>query len=351
MQATLPNCNPKSCTPPVGRVHLRLRQAHPPQHSHRVLRPLTHQQRAKREAERCLQAASCGAQQGSGLQTATRRLRALDSYRLHLQRPDHDINLVECALLIAAHAYPDLDADACVAQIDALGDAIQRQLPEQAYPLRTLRAISSHLYQAEGFCGNKDNYFDPQNSCLNRVLATQTGIPITLGVLFMAVAQRVGLPMHGLNLPGHFMIKPSLEDLELLVDPFQGGEVCFLQDAEDKLSALYGMPVRVTPRVMQRSAAMSNRMILNRMLNNLKQIYIGTRMSERLLWIIQYIRITRPDAPEEIRDEGLCLYSLRRFRECEACMQEYLTARPNAQDAPTVRKLLEHLHAMRQPKE
>lgn len=80
-----------------------------------------------------------------------------------------------------------------------------------------------HLGQVVGFRGNEQDYYNPDNSCVNMVLQSHTGIPITLGLLYMAVAQRLGLQLHGLNLPGHFMVGNNLEGVtNLLVDPFDG---------------------------------------------------------------------------------------------------------------------------------
>jgi regulator of sirC expression with transglutaminase-like and TPR domain len=103
------------------------------------------------------------------------RLRALEQYKELLQQEDADIDILQAALLIARHAYPDLDTDACLAELDRLAALVEQQLPPERYPMRVLQAINKVLYQQEGYRGNEHDYYNPDNSCLNKVLELKTG--------------------------------------------------------------------------------------------------------------------------------------------------------------------------------
>ncbi len=138
-----------------------------------------------------------------------------------------EVDLVQFMLELAADAYPDLDRVGCLMEIDRLGVACgdRRATRGTCCVRETLTAISQLLYEVEGFHGNLDAYYEPQNSYLNEVLARRCGIPISLGILYMAVAARTGLKMFGVNTPGHFMVGCRQGNDLLFVDPFSNGDV------------------------------------------------------------------------------------------------------------------------------
>ena len=170
-------------------------------------------------------------------------------------------------------------ADA-VEELDVLAAELEATLPppEQRFPLRTLKAISRYMFHTLGFKGNQEEFYDPRNSCLDEVLARRTGIPITLALVYMELARRVGVPMVGVNLPAHFMIRPVVEDMEVLVDCFNDGELKFVEDVEDMLKKFYTMG-EADKLTIDRSFFADNwmkpRAFLTRMLTNLKQIYFN----------------------------------------------------------------------------
>ncbi|GAB4821664.1 hypothetical protein N2152v2_008710 [Parachlorella kessleri] len=271
---------------------------------------------------------------------------AVEAYKLLLAQPDEKIDLLKAASLVACHRYPLLDHELLVDQLDDLAVQVEGTLPAGAprYPLRTLQAISQHLYQTLGFRGNKEDYYSPDNSCINRVLELRTGIPITLALVYMEVARRVGLPMLGVNIPGHFFITPSLEGTEFLVDPFQGGEISFLQDVESTLEGIYGNPVKLPPQLLENKHPLPARVFLARMLNNLKQVYMIQEDYASAYTISTYQQATRPMDPDIVRDAGLFLYYLGRIPECRETLTRYLQmCPPDAEDADKIRRLLERL--------
>lgn len=280
------------------------------------------------------------------LQSHTRRLQALEDFRGHMLRADADVDLLECALLIAKHAHPNLDEVQCRQDIEKLSDDVWEALPPDPAPLRIAQAINSTLYSKNGFRGaDPQHYYNPDNSCMNMVLATRVGIPITLGLLWWQVAKRCALPVIGLNLPGHFMLAPAGEDFEVFIDPHNNGEILFLEDAAEKLASVYGMKagqVVIDPRVLRNKAlhAIRPRTFLARMLSNLKGIYVNRSDVASTLTIVQYMRATVPEETDLIRDEGMCLSALGRTAEASVCLRLYLKLEPRAADAVQIRRML-----------
>ena len=129
------------------------------------------------------------------------------AFRQAVDRPEDTIDLGRAALTIALPDYPDLDVAACLARIDDLAVEVTQRCGAEADVYRSLAAFNTCCFTEHGFRGNRDDYFDPKNSFLNEVLERKTGIPISLSVLYMEVAQRIGLALAGVGFPGHFLVK------------------------------------------------------------------------------------------------------------------------------------------------
>src|SRR5258708_4263174 len=157
-----------------------------------------------------------------------------------LTLPEERQSLAEGALHIADIAYPRLDHREVHRQLDAVADEVRAELGmgdgdllpqdglgQQSMALHVLSVLRDVLGGREGFHGNRDEYYDPANSFLNEVLKRRTGLPITLSIIFIEVARRIGAPLVGVGLPAHFMAKwplPVAEGDDLFVDAFAGGE-------------------------------------------------------------------------------------------------------------------------------
>ena len=196
--------------------------------------------------------------------------------------------LDRAALLIAAEEYPDLDVDAYLGRIDDLAAGVRLRLSGDEGPAGVLAAINGHLYRELGFRGNREEYYDPRNSYLNEVIERRTGIPITLAVLYQAVAARLGHRLVGVNLPMHFMLAWPLADEPLLVDVFENGAIVTARDCEERLSQMAGRPVRLQP---EHFAPVGPRMIVRRMLNNLYQIHVAQGDEPRARAALERIRL------------------------------------------------------------
>jgi regulator of sirC expression with transglutaminase-like and TPR domain len=253
---------------------------------------------------------------------------------------DRPINLAQAALCIALEEYPDLDISECLEQIDRMAAAIRPHLPQERYPLRVIQAINRHIYGDLGFCGNQGNYYDPCNSFFNDVLDRRTGIPITLSLLYLEVAKRLDFPMVGIGMPGHFIVRPTVGEMEVYVDPFHQGEILFVQDCQRRLEEIYDKPVPMHPELLPR---VSSRQFLARMLTNLKMTYLNREEFGKALAAIERLLLLFPESPQELRDRGLLLYELENWDAAIQSLEAYLDYRPGAADASKIRQLLDYM--------
>ena len=169
-------------------------------------------------------------------------------------------------------------------------------------PQKRLAAISRVLYEVEGFHGNRDDYYDPDNSYLNEVLARRCGIPISLGILYMAVAARVGLKTFGVNTPGHFVVGCSAGSDVWYVDPFTAGDVLDQQDCKRRIEYMLGKTGTVCEQHFQPAAPLE---IAARVLRNLKAAYAMRECWPSLLRVQRRLATLLPEVADEQRDLGL----------------------------------------------
>jgi len=201
-----------------------------------------------------------------------------------VQQSDDGIALDEAAFLIAAHDHP-VDVDAGLRTLDALATEIG---------VLDARALARELFVARGFAGNTVDYEDPRNSYLDVVLDRRLGLPITLSVLMIEVGRRLGLPLHGVGMPGHFLVGANGS----FVDPFHEG--AFLTAGEAR--ALYERTHPGAPFLEAYLDPVGPRAVLARMLANLVHSF-GTRAPLAAVWALQ-LRLAIPDLPERERDDG-----------------------------------------------
>ena len=258
----------------------------------------------------------------------------LDQFAELVSREQFD--LARASLLLAQDAYPGVDVDACIAGIDDIAARIRRRVSEDAFPAQKLHALNFHLFDELKFSGNVEDYYDPRNSYLNQVLERRVGIPITLSVLYLEVAQRIGLELRGVSFPGHFLVKLVADRGQLVLDPFSGGEA--QSEAELRMRLAKVMPAadaRRAPLAPFLESA-TPRQIVARMLRNLKAIYMKLEQHEQALAVMHRILLVLPEAVEELRDRGLIYERLECFRPALSDLQNYLRRRPNAPDAGDV---------------
>ncbi len=258
-----------------------------------------------------------------------------------IRQSDEAINLERAALYLALEEHPTLDVDANLEQLDRMAAVVRDRLPETRYPLRVISVINQYLYEELGFSGNRRDYYDPQNSHLNQVLDRRLGIPITLALVYLAIAKRVDFPMIGIGMPGHFLIRPMVEDMDVYVDAFNAGEVLFRQDCEALLQKLYQEPVALRPEFLQ---PVGNRQFLARMLGNLKGIAINQNNIQGALAAVERILLLFPEASGELRDRGILYFQLRRWSEARQDLEGYLATMPPEGDRNLIQDLLQQIN-------
>jgi regulator of sirC expression with transglutaminase-like and TPR domain len=257
-----------------------------------------------------------------------------------VQQPDDQICLERAALYIALEEYPALEVDAYLNALDTMAEEIRERLPQEFYPLKILQTMNRYLFEDLGYGGNRTDYYDPRNSFLNDVIDRRTGIPITLSLVYLAIAQRLDFPMIGINMPGHFIIRPVVNEMEVFVDPFHQGEILFLQDCEDLLVKVFDRRVELRPEYL---APVLPRQFLARLLTNLKVVYINQKNFEKSLAALDRLLMLFPDAALEHRDRGILHYHLQHFTQARQDFETYLALLPTAEDALVIQELIDEI--------
>jgi regulator of sirC expression with transglutaminase-like and TPR domain len=269
---------------------------------------------------------------------------ALD-YFASLVAEDASLPLLEAAVAIAQHDFPRLDVQATLAEVDTLALRLKRRLAADAAPMQRLRLLNRFFFQELGFSGNVNDYYDPRNSYVHCVLETRRGIPITLALLYVELANQVGLDACGISFPGHFLAKVHMPQGEIVIDPFTGQSMS--RDALDGLLAPYrrrgarsGLGEAPLGSFLQPARP---REVIARMLRNLKEVFRSSQDAARLLAIAERLVILLPDAWEERRDRGLVHAALGARFPAMADLAGYLEHAPDAPDRPAIRKRLAEL--------
>jgi regulator of sirC expression with transglutaminase-like and TPR domain len=249
--------------------------------------------------------------------------------------------LDRAALSIAALEYPDLDVAACEAALDALAARVAgSHLPQTT--LAQVQSLRRVLGDEEGFRGNAEQYSDPENSFLNRVLDRKLGLPITLSVVYLEVARRAGIPLFGVSFPGHFLVACELDEgRKLVVDPYNGGQLLTEAGCEDLLKKV-APQVKFAPKML---AAAPVKTVTYRMLNNLKRVYLDRGDGERALRVVDLMLALVPDHPGELRARAAILSALGAYRAALSDVERCLELSP---DAPDHQSLLITAKALRQ---
>jgi regulator of sirC expression with transglutaminase-like and TPR domain len=257
-------------------------------------------------------------------------------FRRMLDRPEEEIDLAEAALLIAKNAYRDLDVPGYLARIGELAGKLSAQLPEDGTESSRIVALNRFLFEDQGFAPSVENYYDPRNSFLNEVLERRVGIPLSLSILYIEVGRRIGLPLQGISFPGHFLVKCTLKEGMVIIDPYCGGITLSLQDLQQRLRETRGGEVS-RAIVAAMLVAANKREILARMLRNLKGIYLDQRDYVRALSAIDWIIAVTPGEATEVRDRGLIYVKLECFRAALEDLEHYMQKAPNAADMDEIR--------------
>jgi regulator of sirC expression with transglutaminase-like and TPR domain len=271
--------------------------------------------------------AALGAEQAGSVEARFRRL---------VEGPEEQIDLAEGALLIAKHADEELEVERYLARIDDLAARLRAQIPEDGTEPERIVALNRFMFGEQCFAPNVEDYYDPRNSFLNQVLDRKVGIPISLSVLYIEVGRRIGLPLHGVAFPGHFLVKCNLEQGVVVLDPYCGGISLRLQDLQQRLREVRGGEVS-RAIVAGMLVAANKKEILARMLRNLKAIYLEQHDYAHALPTLDWILLLHPGEAVELRDRGLTYLKLECVRAALSDLERYLEMAPAAADLDEIR--------------
>jgi regulator of sirC expression with transglutaminase-like and TPR domain len=258
-----------------------------------------------------------------------------------VNRPHGGFRLAEGALLLAQEAYPDLRIEAYLHRLDTMAEAVRQRLGLELDPRRIVATINTYLFDDQGFRGNLEHYYDPRNSFLNDVLDRQTGIPITLSVLYIELGRGVGLPVAGVGMPGHFMVQYSAQEASFWIDPFYGGTMLSRAECVERQQQMYGQRLPWRDAYLE---PVSDHDILRRMLYNLKLIYLRQGAHRQALGVVERLLLFAPHLSTEVRDRGLLHYQLGHLEAALEDLQHYLQLQAEAPDAATITN---HIAALR----
>jgi regulator of sirC expression with transglutaminase-like and TPR domain len=261
-------------------------------------------------------------------------------FRSYAALPDHELDLLEGALLVAKDARPALDRAAVERQLDELAEPLLRRQLSALPAAAQARALADQLFVSAGFRGNTSDYYDPRNSFLDEVLARRMGIPITLSVLYVEVARRAGVRASPVGFPGHFLA--GIEDASgarLVIDPFNGGGVRG-EAALGELLRSSGSNLEYSEELV---APTPVRQVVSRMLMNLRGVYTMRGDYARLLVVFDRLIDLWPSSVDELRDRGFLFARLGAPDAALADLTRYLERSPHAPDAADVRAWVERI--------
>ncbi|MBL8323803.1 MAG: tetratricopeptide repeat protein [Rubrivivax sp.] len=264
-------------------------------------------------------------------------------YFATLVADDASLSVLEAAVAVAQEDLPGVDPQAVLAEVDALAERLRRRIPADAVPVQKLRLLNRYFFQELGFAGNVNNYYDRRNSYVPEVLRTRRGIPITLALLYVELAQQVGLKACGVSFPGHFLVKVHLPGGEVVIDPFDGRSLS-REALEERLlpyrrrRGAFGDEEVPLGLYLQKAEP---RAIVARLLRNLKEIHRAARDWQRLLPVLDRLVALLPEDWDERRDRALVHAELGRLDDAALDAAAYLRERPQAHDAAGLRSLLD----------
>lgn len=266
-------------------------------------------------------------------------------YFASLVKEDDGLPLLEAATSIAQDEYPDLDVQEVLGDVDQLLARLKRRCADHVDPLQRLRTLNQFFFRDLGFGGNVNDYYDPDNSHINVLLRTRRGIPITLAVIWLELAQGLGLKAKGVGFPGHFMVKVNLPNGQVVIDPFTGQSLSREELSErlepfkrrsglvDDFDVPAGLYLQSTPP----------RDILARMLRNLKEIHRTQEDWLRLIAVQDRLLTLLPDAWLEYRDRGLAWAEMGDAPLAVADLEVYIAQAEDALDREAMQRRVSEL--------
>ncbi len=246
------------------------------------------------------------------------------------------IHLARAALLFARGiAYPDLRPSVYLERLERWAETARARSAADVSALARAMTLTRFLFDELGLLGNQEDYYDPRNSFLNDVIDRRRGLPISLSVIFLDLAQRIGLIAEGIGLPGHFVVAVRTPEARIFLDPFHGGMMLTMEDMVHLVGRATGYDGPLRPEWL---ISMEPDAILARMLLNLLGLYLHQEQWSLALATVEHLHTLHPDTPDYLRDLGLLYARTRALRRAVECLEEYLQRFPTAADADVIRQ-------------
>ncbi len=249
--------------------------------------------------------------------------------------PDEHLDLGRAALLLATLEAPDLDVDAWLGRLDELAAPVRERAAGASGDYQRLEVLTRYVYGELGFRGNSEDYYDPRNCFLHEVIERRLGIPISLAVLLIEVGRRAGVPLLGVGLPGHFLVRHA-RHVELVLDPFDRGRILTRIECAEIVHKVFGAEATFEPRMLR---PVGPRQILTRMHNNLRAIYLDRRDLKKAARVIDRLVRLEPSEPQHRRDRGVLRLHAHDPRGIED-LEHYLAESVDAPDREETEALL-----------
>lgn len=268
--------------------------------------------------------------------------KARSRFREIVSGDDEQIDLAEAALLVAAEEYSALDVKLYLNSLDLIANSVRDRITDDLDSEHVISALNFTLFDELGFRGNQESYYDPRNSFLNQVIDRRLGIPITLTVVYMEVARRIGFAVYGVGLPSHFMAGYAGAAGEVYIDPFNQGRVLGRAGVEEMFSELSGGAVELREEYL---SPVKTKQIITRMLSNLLNIYLGNYSGAgdrhtdyaRALRTMERILLVNPASSAHVRDYGLLLAANGKMKAAIDQLERYLLLVPGSADEESIR--------------
>ncbi len=255
----------------------------------------------------------------------------------------NEVELATGALLIAQSEYRELNIENYLYQLDEMAAAVRERIQAATLPEQHITELNRYLFEEKGFTGNIDNYYALGNNFLNFVLDKKTGIPITLGVVYIEVGRRAGLPLVGVNFPGHFLVRYQREHLDILLDVFENGSFMCEDALRAKLQETHGDSVPLESSMLTEA---TDKEILARILRNLTRAYTLLENYDKALTAAERITWLLPNTAPDYRLLGYLHYKNHAYSKGIAAFETYLRLADAPPDATAVERNIQHLQKL-----
>jgi regulator of sirC expression with transglutaminase-like and TPR domain len=256
-------------------------------------------------------------------------------------RNDPAVPLDAAALEMAKIEFPDLAPEPYLEALDEMAAEIDERIPAGAQGIVFVQEMNHYLFEELRFAGNETDYYNPRNSCLNAVLDTRHGIPITLALLFLEISRRLGRPVFGIGLPSHFVIQYNDLRYVTYIDPFHGGRLLSREDCVKLVAETSSAPLADNPGLFD---PVNQQYILTRMLNNLRGAYIRAQEYHKTIEVLDVLIDAFPRTADYFKARGVAHLQLHAFRAASEDLSMYLTCSPDASDRKEIVEQLEAIH-------